>query len=61
MTQLNEVKDELKETRKQMSYYKNKIKDQTFSYGRLQNLEIEAKTKAETTQALIRTFERSTH
>ena len=40
---------------------KNIIKDKTFSYDRLQNLEVEAMTKAEATQALIRTFERSTH
>lgn len=48
----------IKERRKKQAINGNKIKDETFSYGRLQNLEVEARTKEEQTQKLIREFEK---
>ena len=47
----------IQEKRKKAMMNQNLIKDQTHTYGRLGELEIEAKTKAEVTQKLIRTFE----
>lgn len=46
--------------RRKMMRQQNIIKDQTYSYGRLENLEVEARTKKEKTQKLIRTFEAKT-
>lgn len=50
--------EKIKAKRKKASRFQNIIKDETFSYGRLQNLEIEARTKEEQTQKLIREFEK---
>lgn len=51
----------IKEKRIKALFAQNKIKDETFSYGRLQNLEIEADYKQEQTVKLIRSFEKQSN
>lgn len=48
---------QIKEKRKKEQKNKEKLKDQTYSYGRLHNLQIEERTKEAKNQNLIRTFE----
>lgn len=48
----------IKEKRKRIQRDQNRIKDESYSYGRLQALGVEARTKEEQTQKLVREFER---
>ena len=47
----------IRENRRKRMRNENLLKDTTYSYGRLDNLEVEARSKEEKTQKLVRTFE----